>query len=115
MHDTKVIRSPNETVRRGTMPESSRPSRALPIVLFAGALVAVFAVPRGPVQPVRPEQIRAANASQPLHFEPNVGQANVPGEFTARGPGYTLHLARGQAILSLRRTAAGGDARRASS
>jgi len=43
----------------------------------------------------------------PQSFEPNRGQADRPIEFTSHGPGYSLGLAPGEAVLSL---AAVGDA-----
>ena len=37
-----------------------------------------------------------------MHFEANTGQARQPVEFLSRGHGYTLFLAPGEAVLSLR-------------
>jgi len=41
-------------------------------------------------------------AKLPMGFEPNVGQANAQANFLARGEGYTVFLAPGEAVLSLR-------------
>src|SRR5262245_23096805 len=38
----------------------------------------------------------------PMHFEANEGQAAQSVEFLSRGPGYTLFLTQGKAVLSLR-------------
>ncbi len=45
----------------------------------------------------------------PLHFEPNRGQVHAGVHFLARGPGYTLHLMPGEAVLSLRAPSGGPD------
>ncbi len=37
----------------------------------------------------------------PLHFEPNRGQTDARVKFLARGPGYTLFLTPGEAVLNL--------------
>ncbi len=38
----------------------------------------------------------------PMQFEPNAGQTDPQVEFVSRGPGYTLFLTPGEAVLSLR-------------
>ena len=38
----------------------------------------------------------------PLAFEPNQGQTHDRVQFLSRGPGYTLFLARTEAVLTLR-------------
>ena len=49
----------------------------------------------------------------PQSFEPNRGQADRRVEYLAHGPGYSLSLARGEALLNL--TDEGGPRRRAKS
>ena len=55
---------------------------------------------------------RADFGKVPLSFEPNRGQADARVQFLSRGPGYSLFLAPGQAVLSLERQApnAAGEA-----
>ena len=49
----------------------------------------------------RPANIAAAYGRLPIHFEPNVGQADEAVDFIARGRGYSLFLHDGNATLSL--------------
>ncbi|HLV81787.1 MAG TPA: hypothetical protein VKT32_15980, partial [Chthonomonadaceae bacterium] len=46
-------------------------------------------------------QMQAAYGKLPLAFEPNRGQADPNIRFLARGSGYSLFLAAGQAVLAL--------------
>jgi hypothetical protein len=48
-----------------------------------------------------PADMQVAVASTPLAFEPNVGQAGSQVDFVARGSGYVVGLAGGDAILAL--------------
>ena len=42
-----------------------------------------------------------------MRFEPNLGQSNPRVKFLSRGPGYTLFLTGGEAVLSMREPSAG--------
>src|SRR5215472_9733059 len=66
-------------------------------------------------QPVAPTSQSPASLVMglPQSFEPNQGQADRRVEYLAHGPGYSLSLARGEALLSL--TDEGGPRRRAKS
>lgn len=50
-------------------------------------------------------EIRQRFGDLPMFFEPNAGQADSRVQFLARGPGYTLFLTGGDAVLVLRRAA----------
>src|SRR5713226_5608822 len=90
--------------------------RLLPL---AGAL-AVLALVAGPLtRPIAPPAdsspaptappavaLQALWAPQPLAFEANHGQADAGIDFVARGRGYTLALAAGEAVFALRAPAA---------
>lgn len=51
-------------------------------------------------------RIKEAYGSLPLSFEVNQGQADSQARFISRGPGYSLFLTPGEAVLSLNRPAA---------
>src|ERR1051326_348034 len=51
--------------------------------------------------PIPPTAPRQAFTRLPLHFEPNVGQAEPDTKFLARGPGFQLQLAPSEAVMLL--------------
>ena len=55
-----------------------------------------------PVPTVTQARIQAGYGRLPMHFEPNLGQTADEVKFVARGPGYTLFLTAGEAVLALR-------------
>src|SRR5688572_14764823 len=67
-----------------------RNSALLSLVLVHGALAK------------QPVSVSSQLLQVPMHFEANQGQAAPPVEFLSRGPGYTLFLSPGEAVLSLR-------------
>lgn len=66
-------------------------------------LVSIFAIPL-------PAESSVATYTRPISFEPNRGQANRNVEFLAHGAGYSLFLARGEAVMSLGRARNGAPA-----
>jgi Beta-propeller repeat len=65
------------------------------------------------VQTPRPHSnIVRANYSQPLVFEPNRGQTNQRADYVAHGPGYSLFLSHGEALIALRPKKGGASALR---
>ncbi|HEX8064931.1 MAG TPA: SBBP repeat-containing protein [Thermoleophilaceae bacterium] len=68
--------------------------------LPAGGPSAPVAPPAVPTAPVAPPAVPAPPV-RPLSFEPNRGQTSPEVDFLARGQGYTLFLASGEAVLSL--------------
>jgi hypothetical protein len=56
----------------------------------------------GPPAQVSSGWVQEAYAKLPLSFEKNVGQTDPKVDFLARGSGYTLFLAQGEAVLALR-------------
>ncbi|MBV5272539.1 MAG: hypothetical protein JZU52_02480, partial [Lamprocystis purpurea] len=82
-----------------------------PIVPTGGAGVTALAVPlvqpaappaSAPTAPAAPAQarIQADYGKLPYTFEANGGQADAAVKFLARGPGYSLFLTPGEAVLS---------------
>ena len=65
----------------------------LPAALAVLAAATVHATVSGPAV--------AADAKQPMRFEPNLGQADANVSFLARGQGYSLMLAPNEAVLAL--------------
>jgi Beta-propeller repeat len=65
------------------------------------------------VQTPRPNSdIVHANYSQPLVFEPNRGQTNQRADYVAHGPGYSLFLSHGEALIALKPHKGGASALR---
>ncbi len=94
----------------------------LPILVITGVVVMSFASvsawfgqPEGiskadatsvETGPARPEPL-ANYGAIPLHFEPNVGQADARVKFIARGSGYSLFLTSDGAVLALQKAKPG--------
>lgn len=86
---------------------------SLPIVTAAGLLIFYGFMGWGTSNPTdykytTPPEIPSLSlnsnfADLPLRFEVNAGQTDEQVKFLSRGPGYTLFLASGEAVLSLRR------------
>ena len=55
-----------------------------------------------PAAPSSAQRARATFARLPLQFEANAGQTDARVQFVTRGPGYTVFLAGGDAVVSLR-------------
>ena len=91
------------------MRRDARMNRWLAGSLATGAAVTIGALAVGPAlyggSSESVAQSRAGLDRQfaklPLRFEPNQGQAAKQVDFLARGPGYTMALARGGAVLAL--------------
>jgi hypothetical protein len=73
----------------------SVPSRSLP-VLFT--VLCGFAVPAAAATDAR---LSESYGKLPLHFEANQGQTHPDVRFLSRGPGYSLYLTAGEAVLVL--------------
>ncbi len=70
---------------------------AAPLVQPATAPAAAATAPAAPAQ----ARIQADYGKLPYTFEANGGQADAAVKFLARGPGYSLFLTPGEAVLSL--------------
>ncbi len=70
---------------------------------------AVMAGPRArrTTAPVLASRVEAAYGKLPISFEKNEGQSNPQVKYLAHGQGYTLFLAKGEAVLSLTGRAGG--------
>ncbi|MDP9401743.1 MAG: SBBP repeat-containing protein, partial [Actinomycetota bacterium] len=55
----------------------------------------------GPGAEPTPKEVVGALERLPLRFEPNHGQTSAGVQFLSRGPGYTLFLSPGEAVVSL--------------
>ena len=80
----------------------------------AGVDPTVSEIGRGRLSPQAGERTlrnRAANAYArlPLSFEPNAGRFGPQVDFVSRGPGYTLSLQAGEAVLGLSAGSGGGS------
>src|SRR5467141_3815831 len=66
-------------------------------------LAAFLAGSASTIKPVTAAPIAASEAygRLPLHFEANRGQTHEDVRFLARGPGYSLYLTAGEAVLVL--------------
>ena len=62
-----------------------------------------------PPAEARDARLSKAYGQLPLHFEENRGQTHEDVRFLARGPGYSLYLTAGEAVLALARTARTAD------
>jgi beta-propeller repeat-containing protein len=78
---------------------ASVPLRIL-VVLFTFLLGPSF-----PAAAATPARVSEAYGKLPLHFEPNRGQAHDDVRFLSHGPGYSLYLTTGEAVLVLARAA----------
>src|SRR5260221_3442303 len=76
------------------------------------AFVAAFALPAGAATEAR---VSERYGKLPLHFEANRGQTHKDVRFLSHGPGYSLYLTAGEAVLVLSKSNAdaGRDARSA--
>src|SRR6266436_2192110 len=74
---------------------TSIPSRWM-FVLFP--FLAGFALPAAAATDAR---VTESYGKLPLHFEANRGQTDKDVHFLSRGPGYSLHLTAGEAVLVL--------------
>ncbi len=70
---------------------------AVPLVQPAAPSASVAPAPAAPAQ----AKIQADYGKLPYTFEANGGQADAAAKFLARGPGYSLFLTPGEAVLSL--------------
>jgi hypothetical protein len=70
------------------------------------AFLVGFALPFAAAADAR---VSEAYGQLPVHFEANRGQAHEDVRFLARGPGYSLYLTGGEAVLALARTARTAD------
>src|SRR3977135_3020293 len=73
------------------------PSRRM-LVLFP--LLAGFVLPAAAATDAR---VSESYGKLPLHFEANRGQTDKNVRFLSRGPGYSLYLTSGEAVLALTR------------
>jgi len=71
----------------------------LPAALNDSANLTVLAAPP-------PNQIHVSLAGLLLSFEPNLGQTDPRVKFISRGPGYTLFLAKNEAVLAMQESGA---------
>ena len=70
---------------------------AVPLIQPAAPLASAVTAPAAPAQ----ARIQADYGKLPYTFEANGGQADAAVKFLARGPGYSLFLTPGEAVLSL--------------
>jgi hypothetical protein len=68
--------------------------RILALLTFVTGFALPFAAVAGP-------RVSQSYGKLPLHFEANQGQAHQDVRFLARGPGYSLYLTAGEAVLVL--------------
>src|SRR5438046_433442 len=66
--------------------------------MLAFTFLAGFALPAAAATDVR---VTGNYGKLPLHFEANRGQAHKDVHFLSRGPGYSLYLTAGEAVLVL--------------
>lgn len=80
------------------------------VCLAAAVALAPTAQANGTARPrVAPTaKIVEAYGNLPLYFEQNIGQEDGRVKFLSRGNGYSMFLLEGEAVLALRRPAAGG-------
>jgi beta-propeller repeat-containing protein len=71
------------------------------VALSTFTLRATDQVGHSPIASPSPARRQTVFSRLPLRFEANAGQTDPHVEFLARGPGYSLFLARSEAILSL--------------
>src|SRR5256884_3108009 len=76
---------------------ASIPSRRM-LVLFP--ILAAFVFPAGAATDAR---VSESYGKLPLHFEANRGQTDKAVRFVSRGPGYSVYLTAGEAVLVLAR------------
>ncbi len=79
--------------------------------VIAAGLIAAIAYP-SPTGAATKARVAANYGKLPLIFEANRGQTDGRVKFLSRGPGYTLFLTPGEAVLSLRGTDGKGHALR---
>src|SRR2546426_12450003 len=76
------------------------------------ALLVLFSFPLGfalPVVAAADARVSESYGKLPLHFEVNRGQTDKDVRFLSRGPGYSLYLTAGEAVLVLARPEAEGE------
>ncbi|MCH8197418.1 MAG: SBBP repeat-containing protein, partial [Proteobacteria bacterium] len=79
--------------------------------VIAAGLIAAIAYPL-PTDAATKARVAANYGKLPLIFEANRGQTDARVKFLSRGPGYTLYLTPGEAVLSLRGAGGKGHALR---
>lgn len=74
------------------------------LIILAGAMLLAVNLGRLPANQPFSTELRAQSTflSMPFSFEPNQGQTDSEVDYLARGPGYTVYLTGGEAILVLR-------------
>ena len=74
------------------------------VVIPSRSMLALFTLLAGvamPVAAVGDARVSETYGKLPLHFELNQGQTHEEVRFLARGPGYSLYLTAGEAVLVL--------------